>query len=204
MAFFEPPPRVPEPPAPKLPEWIGPPEEMRGGVVALGLIAARSDQAVVLLESATAYPTGVEFRVRVSWREQARDIAVHGAPWHHELHAGEELPDQLFRVGIQLADGSKATSLGSGLGAVALLTPGGGSPPGPVLLARGGGGGSSSWSQDLWLWPLPPPGDLAFVCEWPALGIELTHLQLDSSELREAATRCRPLWSDESPPQARA
>jgi hypothetical protein len=47
-------------------------------------------------------------------------------------------------------------------------------PTGPLLLAGAGAGGDRRWSQDLWLWPLPPEGRLDFVCEWPALGIELT------------------------------
>jgi hypothetical protein len=66
-------------------------------------------------------------------------------------------------------------------------------PQAPLLLQRGGGGGGGRWSHDVWVWPLPPSGPLAFVCEWPALGIALTRIDFDAERLREAAGRARLL-----------
>jgi hypothetical protein len=46
----------------------------------------------------------------------------------------------------------------------------------------------------LWLWPLAPEGAVEFVCEWPALGIELSRIEVAASLLRDAAARSRTLW----------
>jgi hypothetical protein len=211
MSFFEPPPPRPRPPAPpwRQPAWFGPPDNLVGGVVALELLAARSDKAAVWIGSAVAYPTGTEFHIEVRWRPELFDVVQRGAPWHFQPTAAGELPDELFRAGFEFADGSKATTLGTGITgvtagpAVAEAVPedeAARKPRGPVLMPRGGSGGGQSWSHGLWLWPLPPPGRLSFVCEWPALGIELTRAEIPSPPIREAAARSRELWQLEGPP----
>jgi hypothetical protein len=136
-------------------------------------------------------------RIDVRWRAEVQGLVMRAAR-QHELPPGRELPAELFRAGFQLADGSKATWLGpgGGAGAVAIATRPDERPKGPVILSGAGGGGSRRWSQDLWLWPLPPEGRLEFVCEWPALGIELTRAELDSRQIREAAKRSQRLWSN--------
>jgi hypothetical protein len=48
------------------------------------------------------------------------------------------------------------------------------------------------------MWPLPPIGPLSFVCEWPAAGIALTHVEVDSQPLRDAAGRSRELFPNEA------
>ena len=50
-----------------------------------------------------------------------------------------------------------------------------------------------------WLWPLPPPGPLTFVVEWPALGIAETRAETDATAVVEAAASAAPLWPEESP-----
>ena len=62
-----------------------------------------------------------------------------------------------------------------------------GDPPGPLLWPGGGGGGGDRWDQSYWLWPLPPPGPVAFVVEWPSEGIELTRHELDAAPILEAS-----------------
>jgi hypothetical protein len=166
-----------------------------GGAVALGLIAARSEDAAVCLVLATAHPTGVQFLIDLRWRAEVKGIAMHAA-WDQEPRPGQELPPELFRAGFQLADGSKATWLAAARRAAAKSLRPAVRPKGPVLRPLAGGGGDLRWSQDLWLWPLPPEGRLEFVCEWPALGIELTRAELDSREIREAAKRSQTLWSN--------
>jgi hypothetical protein len=76
VSFFEPPP-PPEPITPEqfeVPEWYGPPEGVLGGVVPLELLLARSEKAAVVIESATVYPTGLEFVIDPGQRH-----ASHGA-----------------------------------------------------------------------------------------------------------------------------
>ena len=41
------------------------------------------------------------------------------------------------------------------------------------------------------------PGPFAFVCEWPARGIGLTRVEIDSQALLDAANRTKPLWPDD-------
>jgi hypothetical protein len=230
MSFFEPTPPPPEPPhfgrRPPQPAWQGPPDGVLGGVVALELLLARSEKAVVLIDSATAYPTGVEFTVDVRWHGEPPDRIWQGlSPKPHRRWTGE-LPDELLRLGVQFADGSKATTLDSGPaerlaaayarpvedfggeGAVGGSGEGHEAPEmtegpaemteGPVLLEQRAGGGGHRWSQSLWLWPLPPKGPLSFVCEWPALGIALSRAEIDAALLHEAAARSRTVWDDGS------
>jgi len=62
---------------------------------------------------------------------------------------------------------------------------------------HGGGGGGGPYGQvqfDMWLWPLPPPGRLRVVCEWPAYDIAETSVELDATELVGDAARAQPVW----------
>jgi hypothetical protein len=195
----------------------GPPEDVLGGVVALELLLARSQMAAVTISSAAAYRTGLEFTVGLRLREDRQDRVWMGPPWEHRRSQSGELPDDLFRVGVQFEDGSKATTLDTGLCGTFVGPPGGvvdyssggtiGAvegeeraeprvPDSPVLVPRGGGGGMRHWSESLWLWPLPPEGRLSFVCEWPAFGIALTRADVDAAPIRDAAARSRALWDD--------
>jgi hypothetical protein len=63
----------------------------------------------------------------------------------------------------------------------------------------GGGGGGGRWRQDFWVWPLPPAGSLAFVCEWPAAGIALSRADTDAQQLLDGAARAVALFPDEPP-----
>lgn len=56
----------------------------------------------------------------------------------------------------------------------------------PLNLTRQGGT-AGSWNY--WLWPLPPPGPLTFVCAWPSQGLLPTKAEIDAAPLREAASR---------------
>jgi hypothetical protein len=98
------------------------------------------------------------------------------------------LPDDLLRFGVQLADGTKATNL------MTWLSWREEAPTGAVLMQRGGGGGDGVWRQGWWLWPLPPEGPLAFICEWPAQGIAVTRHEVDAHRIRDAAREAQPIW----------
>jgi hypothetical protein len=217
VSFFEPPPPPPERIIPEefeVPEWYGPPEGVLGGVVPLELLLARSDKAAVVIESATVYPAGMEFVIDVRWRERSEEWLWPGGYGRRRKHGGG-LPDDLFRAGVQFPDGSKATSLGSGLDmpiavahgveeqgvAAGLVADDEESEEevvrsGPLLKLRSAGGGGQRYSQSFWLWPLPPEGPLSFVCEWPAFDIGLSRVDVDSALFRDAASRSRPLWDD--------
>jgi len=190
--FFElPPPPPPRPPEQRQqPEWFGPPGNVLGVVVPLDVTVARTSDLVLAVRSASVYPTGLDFDVCLLLREQG----VSPVDWHpfHRPRPGAELPPEVLRLGIQLADGAKATNIDS-----PLFGRGPDEPPAPpVLMPRGGGGGGHRWDVSFWLWPLPRPGQLTLVCEWPARGIELTRVDVDAGALLEAAQRATPLWPD--------
>jgi hypothetical protein len=66
----------------------------------------------------------------------------------------------------------------------------------------GGGGGGGDWRQSEWVWPLPPPGPLAFVCEWPAAGIPLSRSEINAQMILDAARRAEVIFPDVGTPRA--
>jgi hypothetical protein len=46
----------------------------------------------------------------------------------------------------------------------------------------------------VWIWPLPPPGGLALVCELPAFGVALTRTEVEVQPILEAARRSLRVW----------
>src|SRR5438105_9664194 len=172
MAFFEPPLPPPSSPRPERRPWWGPPDNLVGASVALGLVVGHSEKAAITLGAATAYPSGFEFGLGIRARDDLEDF-LHGPPWmiqrlQRSSEPLKELPPELLRYGVEFADGTKATSIQPH----PFAPPGEEQqlPTGPLLLPGGGGGGGSRWEQSCWIWPLPPEGPLAFVCEWPVAG----------------------------------
>ena len=47
------------------------------------------------------------------------------------------------------------------------------------------------------MWPLPPAGHLAFVCEWPAAEIPLTRQEIDAQLVLDAASHAQALFTEE-------
>ncbi len=185
------------------PTWMGAPEDVLPGVVPVELILGRSDSTVVLLTGIRAFPTGLEMSlgVRVRGPVRRRDLngEVFDAPYDHGMDADWQAGR--LKWGFELADGRRVTNVDpwpdpSG------ADDGGPGPAGfadwepdrPVLQGGGGGGGSRSVDRDYWLWPLPPPGRLLVVCQWPDQGIKTTSQELDAEPFLHAARRARPVW----------
>ena len=167
ISFFDPlpeePPPAPEPPRRPAP-WMGPPDDVLPGIVALELSLVHSGRQVMWIAAAEVYPEGMAFSVLMCGRRAVRQ--------------GVEAGSGTWRFGVQFSDGRKATVCGVGMfsrgvgaagetgrSGAALSTvsattgapavgnaPGGAeSPPdGPVLRARGGGGSRSAWRQQYW------------------------------------------------------
>jgi hypothetical protein len=193
--FFEPPPVPPaseEPEPPPTPPWFGAPRGMLPGVVALELVLARTERAAVCVSRIDAYPTGFEFVLRAvaapGQRDDMLDPMLFGPARHRARgRGGTGLPDDMLRIGVEFADGAKATNTGG-------YHTGENAPRGPVMHDGGGGGGGREWHQDEWVWPLPPAGPLAFVCEWPAAEIPLSRTEIDAQTILDAAARARPVF----------
>lgn len=198
LAFFEPPPPPPPPPAPyRRPKWARP-QNVLGEPVPITFLLARSTNAAVQIQHLTAFPEGFEFRVVARCR-LVGDVwdPMHGLAGYRGRPGarGLEMSDEILRFGIQFADGSKATNLGP-----PMLGPPDQAQRGPMLQHAGGSSGGSVAETTFWVWPLPPPGPLAFVCEWPKFGIPLTRQEVDANLIREAAKRVIELWPEEEEP----
>ena len=178
------------------PPWWGPPEEELGVAVPRGVVLGRSERGVVALSHTLVYSTGVMFEFVALARGLTRSAS---RLLFHEQHAfdTDELPDGLLRLGVELADGGRVSNIG-GLAQRRLMNPET-EPEVPVFLPRGGGGGNAgndrvSMKPGYWLWPLPPAGTLKLSCEWPIVDIPLTTVEIDASEMTNAASQAAQLW----------
>ncbi|HME04427.1 MAG TPA: hypothetical protein VKG38_15510, partial [Solirubrobacteraceae bacterium] len=177
--FFEPIPPQDESREPRYrpPPWVSAPDGMLPGVVALELVLAKTDKAAVCLTRIGAYPTGFEIQLLTMVAEEDSDLdpMLFGPHrMHHRGRQSREIPDGTLRFGVQFADGSKATNAGHHF-----PENNEDAPQGPVMNPGGGGGGGGSRRQDIWVWPLPPPGPLTFAAEWTDAGIPLTLREMD-------------------------
>ncbi len=182
--FFDPPP--PFEPEPPTPEWDGPPDGVLPTTIPIERVAARTEAAVVYLGAIVAYPTGFEFDVFVLTDGDDRELDPFDHGYREAGRRAGEIQPGLLRLGFAFADGTKATNTG------AYFNPHGdfeGAPDAPVMSGGTGGGNEGSWHGTFWVWPLPPPGALQFVCEWPAAGIPQARIDLDAGSLLDATRR---------------
>ena len=162
-----------------------------GGVVPLDLVVARSDQAAVVVTHISAFPDGFAFTVesylhRSVPRRRARIVHPH---WDDD---GEARRDEVLRFGLSWPDGGRATNIDSWGRRWPDAT-----EPAHGLEENGGGGSDRHYSWEFWAWPLPGPGQLRFVVEWPAFGIPETAQAIDAQLLIDAAAKARPVWPDD-------
>ncbi|HTU30689.1 MAG TPA: hypothetical protein VMF07_14990 [Solirubrobacteraceae bacterium] len=199
--FFEPPPNPWPAQAARAnpPPWTGRPQGVPLGALVSDLLLARSDRAAVYVDYLDAYPEGFELEVRASTRVAYDALAREGdrsgpdpfgRHWPMVGERSDVLPAQLLRVGVRFADGRAVTSIGGHDRPVG----------GPVMdaLAGGGhrGGEESRFHQGYWISPLPPPGPVSIVCEWPAVDIPVACRQIDGQAVLDAAERARAMFGD--------
>ena len=190
MSFFDvpPPPEPPEPdPHRNQPEWAGPPPGMLPGISTQRVVLFHTDRAFLAADRFLVYPNGLEFSL--SLRVRHPDDHDLDLPWERPgRRRPTPPPDDFLRIGVLLSDGRKWTNLDW-----RHLTP----EPGAqnlVILGRGGGGGGDAWRISYWMWPLPPPGHLTVVTEWPAFGVPETSASVDADELRARADDADLIW----------
>lgn len=194
--FFGPLPEpAPEPPRKAQPEWFGPPTGTLPGVVPLEFVLARSELAAVCVTRISVYVTGFAFELlTLSDADASEDLDPHLMGGAHRGRRGSAVTAQL-RLGVQFSDGARATNVGAAPG----FTGRGEKPEEPVLHPQGGGGSPGSWRLGYWVWPLPPMGPLAFVCEWPAASIPLTRQEIDAQLVLDASARTQEIFAPGTP-----
>ena len=162
------------------------------GIVPVELVLARTPQRAIGLTGIRAYPTGFGCTLHLRLREDIPgEQSTFGAfnMFGDGVDPAGEFADYYLRFGVGFADGRKATNLDHHT-----YPPEGPAPDRPVLIQQGGGGGGTAWDMDHWVWPLPPPGPFAFVCEWPSRGVVESRAEIDAGVILEAAGRAVTLW----------
>jgi hypothetical protein len=185
MGFFDDAPAPePEPLRPHHP-WDLPEAEFPGVVPLNAIVLGQTEQAAVAVTGLSAYSAGFEIFVTARIRPGAEAAAGDRMPGGR----GPGGPRRSFRLGLQLADGTKVIGEHGGRG------PGGETEPGgPILRAFMAGGGPHSTFWRWWAWPLPPAGPLEFVCEWPVFGIPETRTGVGGQVILDAAAHSIRLW----------
>jgi hypothetical protein len=161
---------------------------MLGSVVPVSFVIARTDKIAVAVWGVTVFGTGFEFTVAALSRSPGVGF-LYQMMGSRRVEPEAELPAELLRFGVACSDGSSATTLRPGP-AEMLSAP----EPTRVLMPGGGGGDDRMWTQKYWCWPLPPPGPISFVCEWPVHGIQETRHDIDAAPILAAAGLSTPIW----------
>ena len=198
MNFFDnlpPPPRPPEPETEaRQPAWFKP-EAALAGVVDRELLLAHTADTAVAVIGLLAYPNGFQFTLSAVLREPDRRHRLFEPMHRLGIYDDEPLPPEFLRVGLRLADGTTLTNLDRRWPPY----PFDAEPDGPLMTQQGGGGGGRRYDQEYWVWPLPPPGPITFVCAWPARDVPESRAELDAGLILTAASRAVPLWPDDAP-----
>lgn len=157
------------------------------------------------MKSSEVFSTGCVFDLswtirRAEETDEEWDVVREAFFQHgYGIRAGQNVADALLLFGVQLPDGSRAstTSL-HGRGPLADRDV---QPKAPVLAFQGQGGNGGddelTGKGTLWLWPLPQDGDLRLVAQWKNVGLEESSLVLDGGSLLAAAAGVQPFWTEE-------
>jgi hypothetical protein len=164
------------------------------------VLLAKSELATVSMSYIDAYPEGFELQISgttsIPFDELRRDgedsgADIFGRHWPMVDEPRELLPPQLLRVGVQFSDGRAATSIGGH------DRPMSGSVISPLSGGVSGSADGTRFRHGYWISPLPPPGVLTVLCEWPALDIALTRAEVQTALLLGAAERAQVLFPGE-------
>jgi len=166
---------LPVPPVPSRPlaprPQLGPPDGVLGQTVPGTTVLARTDSFVIAVDRVVAYPSGVELGVTV----RTNDELVFGSfdDTRRRTWSGTAaFPGESLRIDAVFADGNRAVH----------------------LVAVNGSGTQTRFDQRFWLEPLPAPGPLGLVVEWPRRNLAETRVDIDATAIVEAAARAEVLW----------
>jgi hypothetical protein len=192
VSFFdEPSLQTPEPeePEPQRTPWRGTSDDTMGVVVPIVRLLARTEDMAVVVSGFVAYPSGFDLTLvtisRLPWT--LRGVSPHPMGFPDRIFPAPEF----LRCGLRFADGSKATNVGFGQRV---------DPSGTGvrdLRPRGSGGGGRKFTTRYWCEPLPPPGSLGLLCEWPKYGIAETEDIVSADLILTAAEQAKPIWPED-------
>jgi hypothetical protein len=195
------PPEPPEPPEVEYrrPAWVQPPTDVVPGIVPVELILARTPQRAIGLSGIRAYPTGFGCTLHLRLREvipgEQSLFGIFGMfSMSDDPDPAGEFADYYLRFGVGFADGRKATNLNQRWN----FDEGPAPDPPALRLFRWEGYDLLAQEVDVWVWGLPSPGPLAFVCEWPARHIPETRVEIDAGLVLAAAGRAVAIWPDQA------
>jgi hypothetical protein len=210
VIFFQSFPAPPLPPQPRStrygpPPWPAAPAYELPAVVHLGKFLHLSPTTVLAVKSADVYSTGCSFSLSWLFR-RGEQTDEDWADLQHlffqpglGIRRGAERQTGLM-FGAQFPDGSKAST--GNQGHHGLMDTGQQPKPPTVVLNNGGGSGADYeflGTGNLWMWPLPPAGDLRLVAQWLDFGLEEASIKLNGGQLRDAAARVQPYWPERGP-----
>jgi hypothetical protein len=152
--------------------------------VAMRLMLVRTEQVAVAVIGVWAYTTGFELVVSVALKDE-----IPGESVASFMAAADEEPlddDEFCRLGIAFSTGEKAVNTEPETSS---------RTSGPIMKVRSGGGSLLSREWRYWISPLPPPGPLAFVIEWPYFGVSESRTEIDAQPILDAASQSIVLWT---------
>jgi hypothetical protein len=155
------------------------------GVVPAEGVIARTDDIAIALGCLLVYPAGFEFDVSADLKDERSELG------HLQFDRDPHGESDRLRLGFEFADGTRVTNMGEDWGGRLDST------SSSLCEKRSSrSGGHSRYS--FWLSPLPPPGALEIVCEWPAAGVPLTRYELDAAAIIAAASRAQTIFGDDA------
>lgn len=176
-------------PAPKRP-WA-PPQHVLGVVVPESFVLVRTEEVAVAVWGLTVFASGLRFTV-ASMSRRSR-LPMDRSSLRFRFEEGSQVPSEVLRFGLSCADGSQAVNTEQQTVLQQLARQ---DQDSRVLFPEGGRGSGTEFLQGYWCWPLPPPGEIAFFCEWPAFGIPLTEHKITAEPILTAASRSQSIWPE--------
>jgi len=155
--------------------WQGVPDNETGALTTVDFILAGSERVTVRVCELIAFSTGFSFECICQTDDSALD---HMALVRNREYFEGRRPDRTFRIGLQLPNGIRMTSLdghASPLPQESLAS-------GPRMKWIWSSGGHYLW----WVYPLPAPGLVTFACEWPAADIPFSTAEVERAAIIEA------------------
>ena len=191
MSFFE----IPEldPPKPWRPSapWKRAPEHELGVDLPLGLTLVERDDLRLTLMGAVVYSTG--FALWLQFLRRAGDLEdVFQSEMDVRMHESQ-VTEKFLRFGVEFSDGRQRTNLDE----ITREGRGADSHPPAIYLSGQGHGHAHLGGLTAWIWPLPPPGSLGILTEWPAASVPLIRTEIQTEPIIEASRRSERFWDDD-------